>query len=48
MSLMTADLNLDSLNPEQLEAVIYPAGPLLTRYRNESWEGRARDHQTEA
>ncbi len=29
MSLMTANLDLDSLNPEQLEAVIYPAGPLL-------------------
>ncbi|MEI8281557.1 MAG: UvrD-helicase domain-containing protein [Armatimonadota bacterium] len=26
---MTADLNLDSLNPEQLEAVVFPAGPLL-------------------
>ena len=26
---MTANLDLDSLNPEQLEAVTYPAGPLL-------------------
>jgi DNA helicase-2/ATP-dependent DNA helicase PcrA len=26
---MTANLNLNSLNPEQLEAVIYPSGPLL-------------------
>lgn len=26
---MTANLHLDSLNPEQLEAVVYPAGPLL-------------------
>lgn len=26
---MSADLNLDSLNPEQREAVEYPAGPLL-------------------
>lgn len=26
---MSAELHLDSLNPEQLEAVTYPAGPLL-------------------
>lgn len=26
---MSADLDLNSLNPEQLEAVLYPAGPLL-------------------
>lgn len=26
---MSANLDLESLNPEQLEAVIYPAGPLL-------------------
>ncbi len=29
MNSHSADLNLDSLNPEQFEAVAYPAGPLL-------------------